>query len=392
MIPLKPTPQGPALFSYGFRPFFLGAALFAGVAVPTWILMFAGFFDLNVLYPPREWHVHEMVFGFLPCVIAGFILTAIPNWTDRPPVCGLSLMALFGLWVAGRLSMACPWIPGIVVAVVDGSFLVALAGVVWREIIAGQVWDRAPIGILISVYAVANILFHVLVLGQYDSDFSVRVALGLVIILLTLIGGRITPSFTEDFLAETGIKKRPAPFSPFDGLSILAATAAAIAWMIQFQHIMTGWILIAAGLANVIRLSRWYGWMTWREPLVLILHVGYGWLSISLLILGGSTLGWGLPTADAVHALTTGAVGTMTLAVMTRATLGHTGRQKHAGILTVLIYLLVTFGAILRLLASVMEHSTTLILTFATIGWSGAYLLFVVIYGPFLLRPSLDDE
>jgi len=125
---------------------------------------------------------------------------------------------------------------------------------------------------------------------------------------------------------------------------------------------------------------------------VLIIHVGYGWLGMSLLILGSSILGWGLPTSDAIHALTTGAVGSMTLAVMTRATLGHTGRQKHAGPLTVLIYLMINLGAILRLLAPTIEGSTTLILGLATIGWSGAYLLFVVVYGPYLLGPSLDND
>lgn len=391
-IPERPAYQWPPFFSYGFRPFFLGAALFAGLAVPSWILVLAGIVDINFLYPPREWHVHEMVFGFLPCVIGGFILTAIPNWTDRPPLCGLPLALLFTLWVAGRLSMACPWMPSLPAAIVDGSFLLALAGVIWREIFAGRVWDRAPIGILISVYALANILFHILVLGNHDTDLAARVALGLLMVLLALIGGRITPSFTEDFLDEAGIKKLPPPFSRFDGLSILLVVVAALAWMAQPQYMITGWLLIAAGLANVIRLGRWQGWMTWHEPLVLILHVGYGWVGLSLMILGSSILGWGFPPADAIHALTTGAVGTMTLAVMTRATLGHTGREKHAGMLTVLIYLFISFGAAFRLLAPVIESSTTLLLSIATIGWSGAYLLFAVVYGPFLLKPNLDNE
>ncbi len=391
-IPKRPAYQWPPFFSYGFRPFFLGAALFAGLAVPTWILVLAGSVDINFLYPPREWHVHEMVFGFLPCVIAGFILTAIPNWTDRPPLCGLPLALLFTVWVAGRMSMACPWMPSLLATIIDSSFLLALAGVIWREIIAGQVWERAPIGILISVYALANILFHIFVLGNHDTDLAPRVALGLLMVLLTLIGGRITPSFTEDFLDEAGIKKQPASFSPLDGIAILFVIVAAIAWMAQPHYMITGWLLIAAGSANVIRLSRWHGWRTWREPLVLILHMGYGWLALSLIILGGSILEWGLPASDAIHALTTGAVGTMTLAVMTRATLGHTGRLKHAGTFTVLIYLLVNLGAILRLLAPTIEGSTTLILGMATLGWSGAYLLFAVVYGPFLLKPNLDNE
>lgn len=333
-----------------------------------------------------------MVFGFLPCVIAGFILTAIPNWTDRPPVSGWPLMLLFALWVAGRLSLACPWIPGVAAAIIDCSFFLAVAGIVWREIIAGQVWDRSPIGILISLYGIANILFHVLALSNQETNIAARMALGLLMVLLALIGGRITPGFTEDFLAEANISKQPAPFSRVDGLSILLIAAGALAWIMQPQHMATGWIFIAAGLANLIRLSRWHGWITWREPLVLILHVGYGWLALSLLILGGSILGFGLQPEDAIHALTTGAVGSMTLAVMTRATLGHTARPKHANPATIVMYLLVNLGVLLRVLGPLTEIPTTLILGMATIGWSGAYLLFATVYGPLLLQPSLDDE
>lgn len=392
MLSVTFPPQGKAFFSYGFRPFFLGASLFAGFAVPVWILVFAGFVEMDFPYPSREWHVHEMVFGFLPCVITGFILTAIPNWTDRPPVSGWPLMLLFILWVAGRLSLACPWVPGVAAAIIDSSFFLAVAGVVWREIIAGQVWDRSPIGILISLYGIANILFHVLALGNQETNLATRMALGLLMVLLALIGGRITPGFTEDFLAEANIAKPPAAFSPFDGISILLIAAGAVAWIIQPQHVATGWIFIVAGLANIIRLSRWHGWVTWREPLVLILHVGYGWLALSLLILGGSILGFGLQPEDAVHALTTGAVGSMTLAVMTRATLGHTGRPKKANQVTIVMYLLVTLGTLLRVFGPLTEISTTLILSLAGIAWSGAYLLFATVYGPFLLQPSLDDE
>jgi uncharacterized protein involved in response to NO len=141
-----PSYWGPAFFSYGFRPFFLGAALFAGVAIPVWILVFAEVGHSNFLYPARAWHVHEMVFGFLPAVITGFLLTAIPNWTDRPPIRGPELMSLFTLWLAGRVLIAIPWFTPLVSAIVDVEFLVAVAGLVWREIIASKNWDRAPMG------------------------------------------------------------------------------------------------------------------------------------------------------------------------------------------------------------------------------------------------------
>lgn len=388
----RPSNQELPFFLYGFRPFFLGAALFAGVAVPLWIIMLSGVSNIAFHLDPREWHVHEMVFGFLPAVITGFILTAIPNWTDRPPISGVPLMLLFTLWIAGRLSMGCPWMPDTIAAIVDGSFLLTMAGVVWREILLGQVWDRAPMGILISLYAVANILFHVLVLKGAETDVASRMALALIMILLALIGGRIVPSFTEDFFEEAGLTKKPAAFSSYDGLAIILVVVGAMAWVGQPQNFVSGWILLAAGLANLVRLFRWHGWVTWREPLILILHVGYGWLSLSFLILGGSILGFGLSSEDAVHALTTGAVGVMTLAIMTRASLGHTGRPKHAGNMTVLIYVLVNLGAILRVLAPTIDIQATITLAAATLCWSGAYLLFAGVYGPLLFQPSLDDD
>jgi uncharacterized protein involved in response to NO len=387
----SPSYQGPAVFSYGFRPFFLGAALFAGVAVPVWIVVLAGVGDATFLYPARDWHVHEMVFGFLPAVITGFLLTAIPNWADRPPIRGHELMLLVTLWLAGRLLIAMPWFTPLVSAIVDVGFLVAVAWLVWREIVASKSWDRAPMGVLVSLLAGANILFHVLTLSGAETDRPELMALGMVMLLLALIGGRVTPNFTGEFLVDAGRAERPAPFSRYDGLSILLVGFAVVSWIIQPSSMATGWIFVMAGLANLGRLARWYGWATWREPLVLILHFGYGWFALSLLILGGSILGVGLPKEDAVHAFTSGAVGAMTLAVMTRASLGHTGRPRHAGPLTVLIYMLVNVGAMLRVFGPMTDLPPNLVLGIAAGSWSGAYLLFAMVYGPFLLRPSLDE-
>ena len=384
--------QGPAFWSYGFRPFFMGAGLFAGVAIPVWVLMVTGTENVVFHYPPRDWHVHEMVFGFLPCVITGFLLTAIPNWTERPPIRGLPLMLLLTLWLAGRLAIALPWLPSFVVAMVDGAFLVVVAGIVWREILAGKAWDRLPMGVLISLYAGANLLFHGLFLNHGATDLAERMALTLIMVLLSLIGGKITPGFTEDFLIEEGVTKQPAPFSRFDGLSILLVAVAGVLWMINLNSTVTGVAFVAAGVIHLIRLSRWYGWLTWREPLVLIMHVGYGWLAMSFLILGGAMLGFGLHVEEAVHVLTTGAVGVMTLAVMTRASLGHTGRIKHAGPLTVMIYFLVNLGAILRVFGPSLTLSGDVMIGVAAGCWSGAYLLFIVGYGHMLFGRSLEEE
>ena len=392
--PTFPRYDGPAFLSYGFRPFFFCAALFAAVAIPVWVLIVAGVSSSGFLYHPREWHVHEMLFGFLPAVMAGFLLTAIPNWTGRPPVRGIPLLSLLVLWLAGRLLLTMPWSFPLVAAIVDGAFLVVVAALVWRELAAGGSWGQAPIGVVITLYAGANCLFHVLALRGTPTDLPERLALAFIMLLLTLIGGRVTPNFTREFLIRHNKTAISASLSAVDAVPIVLVVVAAVAWIAQPESVAAGGMLLAAGVANLIRLSRWRGWMVWREPLVLILHVGYGWLTLSLLALGGVIFGIGLPTANAVHVLTTGAVGAMTLAVMTRASLGHTGRPKHADSKTVLIYVLVNLGAVLRVVVPTPDAPTTLthlVLGLAAVGWSGGYVLFVLIYGPFLLRPSLDD-
>ncbi|MEX0829848.1 MAG: NnrS family protein [Nitrospirales bacterium] len=383
--------QGPAVWSYGFRPFFLSAAIFAGTAIPVWALLLNGIEGLPLRYQLREWHVHEMIFGFLPCVVTGFFLTAIPNWTDRLPMRGWPLMWLWSLWLAGRLSFAFPWVPPLLVALIDGAFLIVIAGIVWREILAAQAWDRLPMGVLMSLYAIANLLFHGLFLNRAETDLAERLGLTLIMILLAMIGGKITPSFTGDYLEALKVTKQPAPFSWFDGLSILLVAVAGVLWVLHAHSIVTGVAFVTAGSLNLMRVSRWYGWLTWREPLVLILHVGYGWLAIAFLMLGGALLGIGVYREEAIHVLTTGAVGVMTLAVMTRASLGHTGRMKHAGVLTVLIYILVNVGALLRIVGPSLTPSGDGMLVIAAGCWSGAYLLFVVGYGPLLLSRDVKE-
>jgi len=381
----------PALFSYGFRPFFLGAAWFAGLAVPAWIVMLAAGLGSTGLAAPREWHVHEMLFGFLPAVITGFVLTAVPNWTDRPAIKGRLLMGLFALWLTGRLVLAWPWLPPVLAACIDAAYLVMLAGLLWREIGGGKSWSHAPIGVLLTLYAVANLLFHFFALTGRATDLPERLALGLDMTLLAFIGGRVTPNFTREFLVQARRPEKPVRFSRLDMLAIGVVAVASTIWAMFSHEALAGWLLIVAGVVNLARLARWYGWLTWREPLVFVLHWGYAWLALAMILIGGATLGAGLAQEDAVHALTTGAVGVMTLGIMTRASLGHTGRARHADSTTVAMYALVTCGAILRVMGTTTGLPTTLVLSSAAACWSGAYLLFALVYGPYLLRPSLDE-
>lgn len=392
--PTFPPYMGSAFLSYGFRPFFLGSAIFTGLAVLAWVALFAGRVSMDFLYSPREWHVHEMLFGYLPALIAGFLLTAMPNWTDRMPLRGTPLLLLFLLWLGGRLLMAFPWVGATTAAVIDGAFLVILAGYVWREIAASGSWDRTPIGVLVGLYAYANILFHLSALRGSPTDSPERFALSVMTLMLTIIGGRLAPTFAREYLADRKISPLPVIFSRVDGVAIVLVLLGVVAWNLQPESLWAGSLLIVGGIASLIRWLRWRGWKTYQEPLVLILHIGYAWIGLFLVALGASIFGVGFTPENAIHLLTTGAMGTMTLAVMTRATLGHTGRPRHADRLTVTIYLLVNAGALLRIFAPNPETPTAFthaMLGLSALGWSGAYLLFAFHYGPYLVRPSLDE-
>ncbi|MDH4084300.1 MAG: NnrS family protein [Nitrospira sp.] len=392
--PTFPRYEGAAFLSYGFRPFFLGAALFAGLAIFAWVALFAGKVSVDFLYPPREWHVHEMLFGYLPALIAGFLLTALPNWTDRMPLRGAPLLLFFLLWLGGRLLMAFPWGSATTASVIDGAFLAILAVYVWREIVAAGTWDRTPIGVLVSLYACANILFHVNALRGSPTDSPERLALSVMTLMLTIIGGRLAPTFTREYLADRNISPLPVVFSRVDGVAIVLVLLGVVAWNLQPESLGAGCLVIVAGVASLARLLRWGGWRTWHKPLVLILHIGYGWVGLFLVALGMSILGVGFTPENAIHLLTTGAMGTMTLAVMTRASLGHTGRPRHADRLTMTIYLLVNIGALLRIFSENPVTPTAFthaMLGLSALGWSGAYLLFAFHYGPYLVGPSLDE-
>ncbi|NJN36227.1 MAG: NnrS family protein [Nitrospiraceae bacterium] len=248
--PTFPRYTGPAFLSYGFRPFFLGGALFTSLAVLAWVAIFAGGVSLDFLYPPREWHVHEMLFGYLPALIAGFLLTAMPNWTDRMPLRGAPLLAMFLLWLAGRLLVAVPLAGASVAAVVDGAFLVLLATYVWREIMAAGSWDRAPIGILVSLYAVTNILFHLSALRGAPTDFPERLALSVMTLMLTVIGGRLAPTFAREYLTDQKIAPLPGVFSQVDGVAIILVLVGVATWIVEPETVWTGVMLIVAGVVS----------------------------------------------------------------------------------------------------------------------------------------------
>lgn len=378
---------GPALFSFGFRPFFLGAAVWAAAAVPVWIYVFAGGSGMVGAMPGRDWHVHEMLFGYLPAVIAGFLLTAVPNWTGRLPVMGLKLAGLWALWIAGRWAMLLTGPLGRAAQAIDAAFLFVFAAVVWREVIAGRNLRNLPVCVMVSLLALANLAFHLRTTWPAIGMTPERLALAVAALLICLIGGRIIPSFTRNWMAQRRLSPEPAPFGDFDK-GVMSVTALALtAWTAQPDWSLSGGLLCLAGLANLARLMRWRGLRTWGEPLVWILHTGYAWLGFGFVLLGGSILFDFVPRSSGIHALTAGAIGVMTLAVMTRATLGHTGRERRAGRRTLTIYLLINAAALVRIAAPFWEGAMIPLLTVAGLLWSTGFGLFALAYGPMLAKP-----
>ncbi len=374
---------GPALFAYGFRPFFLAAGAWAAFGIFLWLPQYLGALTLPTYFSALDWHIHEMLYGYVAAAIAGFLLTAIPNWTGRLPVNGWPLAGLAALWLAGRVAvLVSADLGGIAAAVIDVSFLALLAAVAAREIIGGRNWRNLRVLIVLGVLMFGNIVFHAEALLYGAANYGIRIAIAAVVSMIMVIGGRIVPSFTNNWLKRHNPGRLPVPFSHFDMATIGASAVALLVWIVSPVHSATGALLLSAGALHVVRLSRWAGDRTLADRLVLVLHVGYAFVPLGFLLLGTSTLVDAVPPSAGVHAWTAGAVGLMTLAVMTRATLGHTGHPLEAGFGTQVIYALVLVAAALRIVAA-FSGSITL-LEVAGIAWIAGFSCFLMLYAPLL--------
>lgn len=384
----------PPFLRGGFRPFFFLGPAWAVIALTLWLLSLSGSLNLPSAFEPLIWHRHEMVFGFVGAVIAGFLLTAIPNWTGRLPIAGLPLAGLAGLWAAARAAVLFSASTGMAAAaLLDVGFYLVLAGVTAREVLAAKNRNLPVVG-LVLLLGVANAADHAGAAGFLrDTDIGIRAAISLVVTMISLIGGRLIPSFTRNWMTKHGIKDRlPTQPTRFD-LAVLALTAVSLfGWTATPDWVPAGWLLTAAGLAQTLRLSRWGGLRSARDPIVFILHIGYFWVPAGLLLLSASIVGTAIPRSAAIHALTAGAMATMILAVMTRATLGHTGRELVAGPQTTILFGLVTLGALLRVAAPIGLIDYGIGMEGAAIAWAGAFVLFLATFGPILFRPRLGED
>jgi uncharacterized protein involved in response to NO len=393
----KPVPRGiarsgPAILSYGFRPFFLLAGIFAIASMTSWIGALTVGWEVGGGFGVLNWHAHEMLFGYTSAALAGFMLTAIPNWTGRLPVSGRPLLGLVAFWVLGRAVMAVPGVLGLPVSMlVDAAFLPLLAVVAGIEIVAGKNWKNLKILAGLSALSIANIAFHVCVTLTGSVLEVCRAATGIYIMLIVIVGGRLIPSFTRNWLARTGSAKLPAPFDRFDVVAIVWLLLTLALWAIAPHGMVTAIAAASAAVLHATRLWRWRGWLIVEEPILVALHVAYAFVSLGLLTVGLAAMGW-VADASALHVLTVGAIAGMTFAVMTRASLGHTGRPIVASAGTSVAYLCLAVAAVLRPFAELIPSQYHVLLSLSGACWLIAFTFFVMEFGPILVSPRYKAQ
>lgn len=384
--------QGFAFLSYGFRPFFLAGAIYSGLAVAIWIPVYFGEVTLHTAFAPLDWHIHEMLFGFLPAVIAGFLLTAIPNWTGRPPVRGNLLLFMVVVWLLGRVAVACSERTGWGVAMLaDVSFLLLAGAVAAREVLAARNYRNMRVVALVLLLFACNVSFHLEAHLQGAADYSVRAGVAVIVLLVSVIAGRIVPAFTRIYLMRRPQGAMPVPFSRFDGIAVVLGALALVAWVIRPEGMLTGGLCLIAGLFHVARLVRWAGYRTFANRILVILHIGYAFVPLGFLLAAMSALEV-VGVSAAIHAWMVGSAGIMTLAVMSRASLGHSGRPLVASAVTQAVYVLVIAAALARIAAALVPAWGNGLIYAAAACWVLSFLGFGLSYAPAFLAVRLDER
>ena len=389
--PQQAAPHGPrrsALLALGFRPFYLLAAGFAAIVIPAWLAMFAGLLPPPPAFAAVPWHAHEMLFGFACAVICGFLFTAGRAWTGLDTPTGTPLAMLAGLWLCGRVAFAIA--PAGLAAAIDLAFLPAVAIALGRVLLrAGNKRNYFVLVLLAALFA-ANLLFHLRAAGVLGGDplQAVLIGLALVTTLETVIGGRIIPNFTSNGLGGLRIDRN----QPLEKAAIALTIAALLAWALAAP----GWAVVPlAALAGALQIARSLSWRpgaTLKTPLLWILHLSHGWIALGLLLIAAAGLGW-TAASVAVHALAIGAMAGLIMGMITRTSLGHTGRALVAGSIETACYVLVHVAVLTRILPSLVAPDLYWFgLLAAGAAWSGAFLLYLLRYGPILWRPRIDGR
>lgn len=389
--PLNPTkrPATFALFALGFRPFFLAAGLFAVVLLGLWLAILQGAIAVGPL-APAVWHGHEMLFGYAAAVIAGFLLAAAQNWTGIRTPSGPPLAALFLLWLAGRLCFLVPGLPAGLVALVDLLFLPALALTLAWPIVKARQLHNYPFPVMLLALAAANALVHAEALGWTASSASLGLHLAayVVVTMMAVMGGRVIPFFTDNKLHTS-----PRRWNIIERLVPVATLAALLAALIAPVSPVTALLAAIAATVHFTRVAGWYAGKVWSVPLLWILHLGYAWIALGFALLALSAAGVGAATSASLHAFTTGGIGVMTLGMMARVSLGHTGRPIDSVPLMTLAFVAINLAALIRVALPLFFPAVyTAGLTVAGLAWMSAFGLFAAIYVPMLLRPRIDGK
>lgn len=376
----------------GFRPFFLLAGVFAALILPVWLLTLAG-----VLAPVRyldamTWHAHEMIFGFAMAVVAGFLLTAVGNWTGRETLVGRPLLGACALWLGGRVAMALPGaLPHGVPAAIDLAFLPVLVLVIARPLAATRNRRNFVMIALLTVIWTADLAIHLNALGVL-SGWSHRapiLAVDVIVLLMVVVAGRVVPMFTKNATGMVSVRGRPA----LDKAAIVATLATAVLDAASLDARIGG---VAAGLTALLVVLRAWTWGTRvavRVPLLAILHVGHGWIAVGFGLRAVAAFTSAVPAVLATHALTVGAIGALTLGMMSRVALGHTGRALVSSPAMTASFALVTLAACVRVAGPLVDITLYRSTVFAAgVLWTAAFAVFIVVVGPLVVAPRVDGK
>jgi len=382
----EPLSAGPPVLALGFRPFFLAAGVLAVVLVPLWLLVFFGKVPLPSAFYPSAWHGHEMVFGFAVAVIAGFLLTAAKNWTGVQTVSGASLGLLVALFVLGRVAVfASATLPRVVVALVDVAFLPAVAVALAVPIVRAKNWRNLGFVPLLLVLSAANALFHA---DSLRGSTALRFAIDVILVIVVLMGGRVIPMFTANAL-KVEIRKNAI----LDWTSLASVAAVALLELLPVDARALGVAAVVAGLLSLVRLVGWRPLATRGHPILWVLHIGYAFLAVGLVLKGLVPFipSW-IATAP-LHALAIGAIALLILGMATRVSLGHTGRMLAVSPPIVLAYVALILSAALRSVGPLISPSSYVLLLIASgVAWTLSFAIFTFVYLPILIAPRVDGK
>jgi uncharacterized protein involved in response to NO len=397
-LPLLGRPPEPAaatspIAAKGFRPFFLLAGAFAALILPVWLLTLAGVLGSSSYTDAMTWHAHEMVFGFSVAVLAGFLLTAVGNWTGKETLVGTPLLAASTLWVAGRVAMATSGaLPRGMPAVIDLAFIPVLGVAIGRPLVATRNFRNFVMIGALAVLWLADLAVHLDALGIIHgaSHRALVLAVDVIVLLLIVMSGRIVPMFTKNGTGQASVHGRPA----LDKAAIASMILTLVLTAAITNDVRPGGA--AAGLTAVLVILRSWTWgtrHTARVPLLWILHAGHAWIAVGLAMRAVAAFSSLVPFVVATHALTVGAIGGLTLGMMARVALGHTGRPLASTRSVTLAFVLVTLAAVVRVVGPLVDMTHYRATVFiAGISWTAAFLLFVIVYAPVLTSPRTDGR